>query len=265
MVKAAEKHATHREVELLDTLRSLGGSARTVALAEALNVSEETVRRTVKALARAELLQRVHGGVYLTSKDALAPVASRLGRHSQEKGLIATRAAALVPDGACVFLDVGSTTAYVAERLRDRRGLTVVTNAVTPAQALVGRNGNRVHLAGGEFREVEAGAFGAAAIAFVGRFSFDAAILSIDAIDAANGFLLAGADEADLARAVVARSRRRIVVADHSKFGLTAPFVACPPECVDILVTDRPLKPVFERRLAGWDIEAVIAQNGLAE
>lgn len=262
MVKPAARHATHREVELLDTLRSLGGSARTAALAGALSVSEETVRRTVKALARAELVQRVHGGVYLTSKDALVPVASRLGLHSQEKARIAARAAALVPDGACIFLDVGSTTAHVAERLKEHRALTVVTNAVTPAQALVARNGNRVYLAGGEFREVEAGAFGADALAFVEQFSFDVAVLSVDAIDATNGFLLAGADEAHLARAAAARSRRRIVVADHSKFGLTAPFIACPPECIDILVTDRPLKPVFARRMAGWDIEAVIAGGG---
>ena len=58
MVKIAEPHSTHREVELLETLRSLGGSARTAALAEALVVSEETIRRTVKALAKSGLLQR---------------------------------------------------------------------------------------------------------------------------------------------------------------------------------------------------------------
>ena len=35
MSKPTDTHTTHREVELLDTLRSLGGSARTAALAEA--------------------------------------------------------------------------------------------------------------------------------------------------------------------------------------------------------------------------------------
>ena len=67
MSKKAEKHANHREVELMDTLRGFGGSARTSNLAGALNVSEETVRRTVKALAKSGLVQRGHGGVYLTN------------------------------------------------------------------------------------------------------------------------------------------------------------------------------------------------------
>lgn len=254
-----EPHSTHREVELLDTLRSLGGSARTSALAEVLSVSEETIRRTVKALVRAELVQRVHGGVYLTNKDALSPVASRLGKHSEEKGRIATRAARLIPDGSCVFLDVGSTTAFVAERLKDHRDLTVVTNAVTPAQSLIGRNNNKVFLAGGEMRELEAGTFGADTVSFVTRFNIDTAILSVDGIDAVNGFLLAGATEADLARAVVARARRCIVVADHSKFGQSAPIVACVPDLIDMLVTDRALKPMFERRLQDWEIEVVVA------
>ena len=130
MVKIAEPHSTHREVELLETLRSLGGSSRTAALAEALGVSEETIRRTVKALAKSGLLQRVHGGVYLTNKDALSPFAARLGKHAEEKSRIATQAAAMIPNGSSVFLDVGSTTAFVAERLKDHRDLTVITNAL---------------------------------------------------------------------------------------------------------------------------------------
>ena len=259
MVKIAEPHSTHREVELLETLRSLGGSSRTAALAEALGVSEETIRRTVKALAKSGLLQRVHGGVYLTNKDALSPFAARLGKHTEEKGRIATQAAAMIPNGSSVFLDVGSTTAFVAERLKDHRDLTVITNALTPAQALVGRNGNRVYLVGGELREVESGAFGISTVSYVNQFHIDTAVLSVDGIDASSGFLLAGAAEADLARAVVARAKRRIVVADHSKFGQPAPFVACPAESIDVLVTDRGPRQVFEKRLAEWEIELVVA------
>lgn len=261
MVKPAEPHATHREVELLDTLRSLGGSARTAALAEALGVSEETIRRTVKALAKGGLVQRVHGGVYLTNKDALSPVASRLGKQADEKRRIATKVAGMIPNGSCVFLDVGSTTAFVAEQLKDHRDLTIVTNAITPAQSLVGRGGNRVYLACGELREVEMGTFGADTVDFVRRFNIDTAVLSVDAVDARNGFLLAGAFEAEVARAVTECARRRIVVADHSKFGQTAPIIACAPESVDMLLTDRSLKPVFEARMTDWGIEPVVVKS----
>ena len=165
----------------------------------------------------------------------------------------------MIPNGSSVFLDVGSTTAFVAERLKDHRDLTVITNALTPAQALVGRNGNRVYLVGGELREVESGAFGISTVSYVSQFHIDTAVLSVDGIDASSGFLLAGAAEADLARAVVARAKRRIVVADHSKFGQPAPFVACPAESIDVLVTDKAPRQVFEKLLAEWEIELVVA------
>ncbi|MEI4197099.1 DeoR/GlpR family DNA-binding transcription regulator [Roseovarius sp. E0-M6] len=261
-MKTTDTHTTHREVELLETLRGWGGSARTAALAEALGVSEETVRRTVKALAKGGRVHRVHGGVYLANSDAGAPVRSRLEKYAAEKTRIAAAAAGLIPNGACIFLDVGSTTAFVAEALRDHRDLTVVTNGLYAAQSLVRRNGNTVWLAGGELREAELGTFGTSAMAFVERFNIDMAVLSVDGIDPDSGFLIAGAAEAELARAVTKHARRNLVVVGQTKFGQTAPMVACAPTAIDLLVTDAPLQPVFEKRMLDWDIELVVARKG---
>jgi DeoR family glycerol-3-phosphate regulon repressor len=260
--KTIEPHSTHREVELLDTLRSFGGSARTASLAEALGVSEETIRRTVKALAKADLVQRVHGGVYLANADAATSMVSRLGKRSAEKSRIAKAAARLIPNGATVVLDVGSTTAFVAERLTRHTGLTIVTNAVHVAQTLVGQDGCRVFLAGGEVSASDNGTFGPETAAMIDRFAIDVAVLSVDGIDTRAGFLLAKAAEADLARAVAARARRVIVVADQFKFGQNMPHVACSAERADALVTDRPLKPVFTRWAAEHQIECIVAPAG---
>ncbi len=257
-MKLIEPHTTHREVELLDRLRSLGGSARTAALAEAMDVSEETIRRTVKALAKSGLVQRVHGGVYLPNTEALTSVVSRLGKRPEEKMRIAEAAADLIPGGACIFLDVGSTTAFLAETLGNHSDLTVVTNGLHAAQALVNKNNNRVFLAGGEFRLTENGAFGAQTIAFVEGFNIDVAVISVDGYDPKSGFLQASAQEAELARAVVHRAHRTIVVADHTKFGKNAPMVACRPEDIDTIVTDSPLKPKMARRMKAHDVEVIV-------
>lgn len=45
-VGKALKHS-HRELELLEALHRLGGSGRSAELAKTLDVSEETVRRTI--------------------------------------------------------------------------------------------------------------------------------------------------------------------------------------------------------------------------
>lgn len=258
MGKLLKPHSTHREVELLDALRAHGGSARTTKLAESLDVSEETVRRTVKALAKAGMVQRVHGGVYLSNSEALSPVGSRLGKRTEEKRNIAKKTAALIPNESAVFLDVGSTTAFVAEILADdHKGLTVVTNGVHAAQALVGKNSNTVHLAGGELMSVAGGTFGQETIAFVDRFNIDVAVFSIDGFDPGSGFLLAASDEADLARHVASRAKRIIVVCDHAKFGQSAPIIAFEPPHVTTVVTDKPVPRHIANVLNGWDIELI--------
>lgn len=256
-----DTHATHREVELMDKLRSMGGSARTAVLAESLDVSEETVRRTVKALAKSGLVQRVHGGVYLTNTEAMTPVGTRLAKRPEEKARIAAAAAGLVPNGSCVFLDVGSTTAFVAEHLKSHRDLTVVTNGLHVAQALINAKKTRVFLAGGELRRVEGGMFGPETIRFVETFKLDVAVISVDGFDPNSGFLLAGASEADLARRVIERAHRTIVVTDHTKFGQNAPMVACQPGDVETVVTDRPLPEQMAACLTELNVEIMVVDG----
>lgn len=253
----SDNHATHREVELLDTLRSFGGSARTSNLAEALNVSEETIRRTVKALAKSGLVQRVHGGVYLSNSEALSPVGARISTRSAEKARVAEKAAELIPNGSCIFLDVGSTTVYLAECLRNHRDLTVVTNSLQVGQIFLNSGNTRVFMAGGQLSLVEAGTFGPDTMAFVERFNIDTAVISIDGFDDASGFLLSSPAEADLARMVSSHARRTIVITDNIKFGQSAPIIACDPMDVDIIVTDKAPGKSFQACLQKWEIELI--------
>lgn len=252
----------HREVEVLKALRQLGGAARNANLADLLGVSEETIRRTTKSLAKADLVRRVHGGSYLPEAGAGEGVFSRLGLRQGEKGRIGAAAVALIADGSCVFLDVGSTTAFVAQALNARRGLDVVTNSLNAAQALAEQGGNRVFMAGGQLLRDEWGLFGSETIGFIQNFNIDVAIMSVDAIDARSGFLLAGADEVAVARAAVHQARRTIVVADYQKFGRKAPLVLCAPQLVDVVVTDQPLDPEMARSFREWDIAVHDAGNG---
>ncbi|MEO3415162.1 DeoR/GlpR family DNA-binding transcription regulator [Roseovarius sp. CAU 1744] len=257
MQKPNKHTSNHREMEVLDALRRLGGSARNSNIAELLGVSEETVRRSTKALAKADLVRRVHGGAYLPEAHAGAGVFSRLGQRSDEKARIARAAARLIPDGASVFLDVGSTTAFVAHALRKHENLFVVSNSLNVAQSLAKRRGNRVFLAGGELRETEWGTFGQETEAYVQGFRFDFAVFSVDGIDPVTGFLLSAPSEAALARTVIAQACHAIVVADHQKFGQPAPLVMCDGGDVDTVVTDRAPGKEFSASFDAWQINVV--------
>ncbi len=229
---------THRERTILEQLNATG-AARIADLAAQLGVSEETVRRALKRLEALGSVTRVHGGVHLKDWGPEPSFALRFGLHTDRKRRIAARLAGLIDNGASLFLDVGSTTAYVAQALRDHRELLVVTNSLAVAQTLAGRGGNRVFMAGGELRPHDGGAFGAEALAFVRQFRVQHAILSAAALDAKAGFMLQDLREAEFSRAIIDCAEEAIIAADASKFNRSAPIRIAEPEAIGRLVTDQ--------------------------
>ena len=250
---------SHRAIELLEALRRFGGSARNAELARAMNVSEETIRRTVKALSKSGEVARVYGGAYLVGGNEDPSFFRRIAEHMSEKRVIASTVADLVADGTTVFLDVGSTTAFIAEELRSRRNITAVTNSIGVAQTLVSHNGNRVFLLGGEMQSDERGAFGFVTEGQAQTFVFDLAVLGADALSLKEGFLFLNPSEANLARVVAARSDKVLVAMDHYKFNTKAPFVGPGVDSIDGLITDAAPDADMTDALRGWDISIEVA------
>lgn len=256
---------SYRERELLDALHRLGGSARSAELAKALDVSEETVRRTIKALSKSGVLERMYGGAYLAGPRHASGFSRRIAKHSIEKRVIATKVTEQVQDGMTLFLDVGSTTAFVAERLRDRFRLTVATNSIGVAQVLANHNGNHVHLLGGEIQTDERGTFGFVAEQHGRRFAYDLAIFSTDALSEDHGFLNFNLAEANLASVIASCSERVLVALDHNKFGQTAPHCGLRPSDVDLIVTDEKPQQKLATAIQAWGIELHLALGGVQD
>lgn len=260
LMKKTKKHS-HRELELLEALHRLGGSARSAELAKTLDVSEETVRRIIKSLSKSGVLERMYGGAYLAGPRNAPSFFRRIAEHSVEKRAIATSVVTKIDDGMTLFLDVGSTTAFVAEKLRDRFNLTVATNSIGVAQVLANHNGNHVHLLGGEMQTDERGTFGFVTERQCRRFAYDLAILSTDALSARHGFLNLNAAEANLAAVVAGCSKHVLVALDHHKFDQTAPHCGLNPRDVTEIVTDRLPEPKLARALEGWGIQTYLAMG----
>jgi DeoR family transcriptional regulator, glycerol-3-phosphate regulon repressor len=249
---------THRERMIIEQLNATG-AARIADLALGMQVSEETIRRALKRLEALGSVTRVHGGVHLKDWGPEPSLALRIGLNPERKRAVAARTAALIENGASLFLDVGSTTAYVAQALRDHRELLVVTNSLAVAQTLAGRGGNRVFMAGGELRPHDGGAFGADALAFVRQFRVGHAILSAAAVDGRTGFMLQDLREAEFSRAIIDCADEAIIVADASKFDRSAPVRIAPPEEFHRLVTDAAPTGALADLLAAAGVEVVLA------
>ncbi|MFV2003095.1 MAG: DeoR/GlpR family DNA-binding transcription regulator [Paracoccaceae bacterium] len=256
-MQAGAIHSNHRELEILRELRLAGGNCRIGFLARRLAVSDETIRRNIRALEGKSLVRKVHGGVVLAEDMSLTeqPFQARMDKNAAAKQLLAATVAGMIRDGDALFLDIGSTTAYVARALRNHRDLYVVTNSVAVANTLATRNNNRVFQAGGELRAHDGGAFGLDAINFIRRFNVQYAILSVGAINAEVGFMLHDIQEADLSREAATRAQTRLIVADADKFGRRAPIAVEDASVFDILVTDK--EP-------GADIAAMLTRHDIA-
>lgn len=253
--------SNHREQEILNELRLAGGSCRVGYLAERLGVSDETVRRNIKALQAKSQVRKVHGGVLLSEDLTLTeqPLQARMRRNADPKRQLARKLAEMIADGDSLFLDIGSTTAYAAQALAGHRNLYVVTNSLAVANTLASINNNRVFFAGGELRRHDGGSFGHDAISFVQRFNVQYAVFSAGAINAESGFMLHDIQEADLSRAVNARTR--IVLADSAKFDRGAPIAVSDQNGIDILITDAAPTTGITDMLDRHDISLVLANK----
>jgi len=248
-------HRSARQVTIMKALTQHGACSVT-DLARQLEVSDETIRRDVKAMADKGLVEKVHGGAALPHLLREPAFRKRMERNAGEKERIARLAAAQVRNGDSVMLDTGSTTAYVARALAGHADLLIVTNCTDIAGRLVARN--RVYLAGGELRADDGAVFGDTASRFVEQFRARYAVLSIGAIDR-DGLMDFYLQEAEFSRAVMARADQTIVVADHSKFGSHAPVKVCGFEAVDLLITDRAPPPELAERVAAAGTKLLVA------
>jgi DeoR family glycerol-3-phosphate regulon repressor len=228
--------ASKRHGDILKLLE-IDGSIAVADLAERLGVSLETIRRDIKPLAESGAVLRMHGAVALPSARGEAPFENRMREMSAAKKKIAGHVAATISDGESLMLDTGTTTSFLARELLGHRRLTVITNSSDIARVLASVNGNRVYMAGGEIRPDNGAVFGLSAIDFITRFSVDHAIISAGAVDA-SGILDYDLDEAEFARTVLSRGRRRLAVTDSSKFARAGLIRVCSFADLTDLVTE---------------------------
>lgn len=236
-------YATERQQEILTRAR-LDGRVEVRELAEVLDVTPETVRRDLTALERRGLLHRVHGGAIPVERLGFEPaVADRESVMAGQKERIAKAALDELPDGGAIILDAGTTTIRLAELLPTDRELTVVTHSLPIAMLLAARPTVTVHLLGGTVRGRTLAAVGAWTEQAVRDVYADVAFLGTNGLTVEQGLTTPDLVEAGVKRALVAASRRTVVLADHTKVGRSEFAQVAPLSVVDTVISDTELEP----------------------
>lgn len=212
-------------------------------LKDEFDVARETIRRDLLDMERLGELRRVHGGAMPVEETREAPYTVRSTVRMREKRMIAQAAARLVEPGQTLFLDAGSTTTLLAESLSTLSGLTVITNSVDVAARIGGagegeKRQNRIVLIGGDFTVEPPSTSGARAINEIRRYRADIALLSPVGLDGEAGATSYDPNEAEVARAMLAGARRKVLLADHSKIGLVSRISYASADEIDTIVVD---------------------------
>lgn len=216
------------------------GYLSTEELVAVLKVSPQTIRRDLNELAENNLIRRHHGGAASPSSSENSDYVERINLFSNEKKQIAKRVAQHIPNGASLFIDIGTTPEAVAYELLQHSNLRIVTNNLNAAHILKQNPEFKIIVAGGGLRQ-DGGIIGEATVNFISQFRLDFGVLGISAIDHDGSLLDYDYHEVQVKRAIIDSSRNTFLVADHSKFSRNAMVRLGSLFDLEYLFTDLPL------------------------
>lgn len=251
----AARGATKRRREQLMS-RVHAGEGSIDELADYFSVSASTIRRDLTALERGGQVLRTYGGAAAPGHIREPSLRAKQSTHPDEKDAIGRYAATLVSAGDVVLLDAGTTVGRLAWHLRQREGVTVVTNGLSALIALVDAPGIDVIVLGGHLRRPNDAFLGVEVAEAIRHFRPDLVFLGTDGLDPTRGLNCPSFEQARLKELMAEAGRRGYVLADQSK--LTSdpyPYWASQPRGT-ALVTDRAAprqRRAFEAE--GWRVE----------
>lgn len=217
MEEPRRRRATGERHEALVALLR-GGIDGVETLAEHVGVSASTVRRDLTRLQREGRIARTYGGALVQEVFHERSFLDSARLHAGRKASISAAAAELVPAGATVFLDAGTTCLALAHVLAERGPSTVVTRGLEAALLLAKAPGLRVIVVGGQVQPLSHGVTGTLAEVALGRLAFDIAFLGADVLDVDRGLGEPTVEETHVKELAAARSGSVVVLADASKF-----------------------------------------------
>jgi DeoR family transcriptional regulator, glycerol-3-phosphate regulon repressor len=228
-------------------------------LASMLDISRETVRRDLALLSEQGALRKVHGGAvhFQTAQEGL--LRDREASAREEKLAIGREAAKLFDAGDSIFIDGGTTTSLFAAELGKVGSFAVITNSVIIASQLWNApNRSDVYLLGGRYFGDNQEVVGPLTVEQIHDLHADHVVLTIGAMDNDGNCMDFNADEAFVARAMIARARTVTILADGSKLQRNALFQVCKADKIDRLVTDKPPAPHLVDALRGAGVEVIV-------
>lgn len=233
------------------------GRVSVADLSQQFNVSEVTIRADLQFLADRGSLVRTYGGAIATNYGLVElSLIQRRQQHISEKDRIGAAGAAFVADGEAVFLDSSSTALVVAQHIKQRRDLTIITNSLVIAQEMLGLPNINVVMPGGTLHHDTVSLIDAGGLAFLEKYHIQKGFFGTYGLSLSAGLTDVSAPESEIKRPLVKMCHKVIVVLDASKWGRVGLTSYAGLEDVHTIITDdqAPADLVEQVRVAGVEV-----------
>ncbi len=218
----------------------LQSTVRVQELSELLQVSQDTVRRDLRAMEKRGLLKCVRGGACLP--ESLSAFSNFKGReiiHSDLKRAASRKAIGYIREGDIVALNSGTTNTILAQEIAQRcHNITVVSNNLAAVRMLLQAPAIRVILIGGNVDPTEQSTYGPMCEQGFVQYYPDVTFLSLNAVNYKDGFTDFRLSEVGIIRVLSEHSRRVIAVMDSSKLGKRSKCKVLDLDAVERLLMD---------------------------
>ncbi len=246
-----------RRQKILELLEK-NGKVRVSELSRLFDISDVTIRLDLTELEKSGLLERIHGGAVSTNKAYYnMNFSERISRFEKEKREIAKAAAEKIQDNDTVIMNSGTTTYFIAQELKKKKALTVVTNSISIAQELAHLPNFNIILLGGSYNYQYQFTYGDDTIRQLQNYKTDKLILCVDGVSNAFGLTTQHYQEAEVNRVMLGRVNQVIVVADFSKIGRENFATISSLEAVDTLITNHSANREELASISGMGIDVI--------
>jgi DeoR/GlpR family transcriptional regulator of sugar metabolism len=228
---------TRRKQHILSRLKQ-DGQIVAKTLSEELELSEDTIRRDLRELARDGLLQRVHGGA-LPASPAVVDFAGRTTIAQGAKVAIGRTAAKMIQPCQIVMVDGGTTALQLAKHLPRDLAATIITHSPTIAVEISEHPEVEVILIGGKLFKHSVVTVGAAALESISRLHADVYFMGATGIHVSAGVTTGDLEEAYIKHALSQRAAETVLLASSEKLGAASPYLVMPVSELSGMIVER--------------------------
>ena len=220
------------------------------------NVSQMTLRRDLYQLEEDGRIIRVRGGamsVKEVQKVSGEAYIKKTTINTDAKLVIAQKAATLIEEGTCLFLDGGTTAMYLSKEMPDIN-CSIFTNGIAVAMELAQKKNVQITVVGGQLMKDNLSTSSPVAKEYFAATNFELAIVSATAFTPENGFSCNSQIESDLLKQIFHKARHVYMMLDSSKIGKINPFTFAHIEDIDVLISDDKLPKEYKALFESNDI-----------